>query len=93
MLPGAVGKGLEILVRPGGSRDEVVGEHDGALVVRLTAPPVDGRANRALRKLIAKRVGVPASQVTISRGEHSRHKLVVVEGVEPAPVRGALVRD
>lgn len=93
MLPGAVGKGLEILVRPGGSRDEVVGEHDGALVVRLTAPPVDGRANRALRKLVAKRVGVPASRVTISRGGHSRRKLVVVEGVEPAAVREALERD
>lgn len=75
---------LEVLVRPGASRSEVDGEHDGAIVVRLTAPPAEGRANRELRKLIAKRAGVPAGRVGIVRGERSRRKLVRVEGVDAA---------
>jgi uncharacterized protein YggU (UPF0235/DUF167 family) len=82
--------GLEVLVRPGGSRNQVAGCHDGALVIKLTAPPVGGRANDALRKLIAKRLDVPRSRVAIARGARSQRKLVVVEGLAPAAVRRAL---
>ena len=84
---------LEILVRPGASSNGVAGEHDGALVVRLTSAPVDGRANRALRKLIAKRLGVPPSRVSVVRGERSRRKLVAVEGFDAAAVRRELTRS
>jgi uncharacterized protein len=80
-------RSLEVLVRPGASRDEVGGEHAGALVVRLTAPPVEGRANKALRKLIARRAGVPAGAVEIVRGERSRRKLIRVEGIESEQLR------
>ena len=59
------------------------------LLARISAPPVDGRANRALCKLIARAAGV-ALRVTVVRGEHSRDKLVRVEGVEPAALREAL---
>lgn len=83
-------RSLEVLVRPGASRDEVGGEHDGALVIRLAAPPVEGRANKALRKLISRRAGVPAGAVEIVRGERSRRKLVRVEGVDGEQLRGLL---
>jgi uncharacterized protein YggU (UPF0235/DUF167 family) len=57
---------------------------------KVTAAPVDGKANRRLCKLIAKRVGVPPSRVSVVRGERSRDKLVRVEGASPATVRAAL---
>ena len=74
-------------------RDELVGIRDGVLVARVSAPPVDGRANRALCRLIARRAGVAASRVTIVRGERSREKLIAVQGVEAAVVMDALGRD
>jgi uncharacterized protein len=58
--------------------------------VRVTAPPVDGKANAALCALVAKRAGVPPSRVSVVRGTASRDKVVRVEGVEPAALRAAL---
>ena len=63
---------------------------DGVLQAKVTAPPVDGRANKALCKLIAKRVGVAPSRVSVVRGEKSREKVVRVEGVGKAEVEAAL---
>lgn len=60
------------------------------LQARVTAPPVDGKANRALCKLIAGRAGVAPSRVSIVRGEKSRDKLVLVEGVKEAVLLAAL---
>ncbi len=59
-------------------------------MVRVTEPPVDGRANDALVRLIAKRAGVAKSRVTIVRGARSRDKLVRVNGVDEAELRRAL---
>ena len=81
---------ITVRVTPRAKRDELVGMRDGVLVARISAPPVDGRANRALCKLIAARAGVAPSKVTIVRGEGSRDKVVRVEGVEPAALRAAL---
>jgi uncharacterized protein YggU (UPF0235/DUF167 family) len=60
------------------------------VIVRVTEPPVDGRANAALVKLIAKRAGVARGWVTLVRGERSRDKLLRVAGIEPAELRRAL---
>jgi uncharacterized protein len=79
---------LEVRLTPRAGRDEIGGLRDGVLQVRVKAPPVDGKANEALRKLIAKRVGVPKSRVTIVRGERSRRKLIAIEGADPASIRG-----
>lgn len=65
---------------------------DGVLQAKVTAPPVDGKANRALCKLIAKHVGVAPSRVSVVRGEKSREKLVRVEGMDEAALREALER-
>jgi uncharacterized protein YggU (UPF0235/DUF167 family) len=64
---------------------------DGVLRARVSAPPVDGRANLALCALIARQAGVAASRVSIVRGERSRDKLVRVRGVEQAALEAALV--
>lgn len=73
---------VEVRLRPRGSRDELGGVREGVLQAKVTAAPVEGKANRALCKLIAKRVGVAPSRVSVVRGEKSREKLVRVEGVE-----------
>lgn len=81
---------IPVRAQPRASRDEIVGEHGGALKVRLAAPPVDGAANRALIRLLAKRVGVPASAVSVVAGGTSRNKVVEVAGTDVAAVREAL---
>jgi uncharacterized protein len=81
---------IAVRLRPRGHRDELIGMEDGVLHARVSAPPVDGKANDALRKLLAKRLGVAPSRVGIVRGERSRDKLVEVEGVEQPALREAL---
>jgi len=73
---------FEVRVAPRASRNRVVGIRDGALKVALTAPPVDGAANEALRKLLSKTLGVPKSAVEIVRGERGRTKLLRVRGAD-----------
>ena len=75
-----------VRVTPRASRDAIEGEHAGALKVRLTAPPVEGRANEALRRLLAEELDVPVSAVRIVGGEASRTKRVSVAGVPAAQV-------
>jgi uncharacterized protein (TIGR00251 family) len=77
-------------VQPGAAREEIVGERDGALVVRLTAPPAEGRANEALCRLLARRLGVAKTRVAVVRGARSRDKVVRVEGVSAAELARAL---
>jgi uncharacterized protein len=67
-----------------------VGIREGILLARVSAPPVEGRANRALCRLIARRAGVAPSKVTILRGKRSRDKLIHVEGIGPAALQDAL---
>lgn len=90
-MPGPPPRGVEIKVRPGSQREAVEGERAGALVVRVKAKPVEGKANKAVRKLIAKRAGVPPSSVEIVRGEKSSRKLVAVEGMSAGELRGRLL--
>jgi uncharacterized protein (TIGR00251 family) len=82
---------LAIRVQPRAKRTEVAGERAGAVVIRVTAPPVEGKANEAVCKLIAERVGVPKSAVRVVRGEGSRDKRIRVDGVPAQRVRAALL--
>jgi hypothetical protein len=75
------GISFAVRVTPRASRDAIDGEYQGALKVRLTAPPVDSRANDALRKFLAANLKVPASAVKIIAGEKSRTKRVMITGV------------
>jgi uncharacterized protein len=79
-----------VRLQPRARRDEVVGEREGAVVIRVTAPPVDGRANDALCRLVAKAAGVAPSRVTVVRGHAARDKVLEVESVEPRRLRAAL---
>ncbi|HET8953315.1 MAG TPA: DUF167 domain-containing protein [Solirubrobacteraceae bacterium] len=81
---------LRVRVTARASRDELAGLRDGVLHVRVTAPPVDGKANQAVCRLIARAVGVGRTGVTVVRGERSRDKVVNIEGLEPEAVHRAL---
>jgi uncharacterized protein (TIGR00251 family) len=76
-----------VRVQPRASRDQLGGERSGALLVRLTAPPVEGEANRALLRFLARAAGVPASSVKILRGAAGREKLVRFAGIAAALLR------
>ncbi len=86
----ADGLTLRVRVTPRASRDAISGERDGALVVRLSAPPVEGAANDALARLLGKALGVAPSAVRIVRGPASRNKLVAIEGMGAAFAREKL---
>ena len=82
----------EIAVRviPRARRDEIAGERDGRVLIRLTAPPVEGAANAALCRLVARCAGVPARRVSVVRGHTSRDKVVRVEGIAEGQLRALL---
>jgi len=82
---------IAVRVTPRASRDAILGERDGTLKVRLTAPPVDDRANDALRRLLAESLNAPISAVRIVAGEKSRTKRVAIEGVTRAQVLALIV--
>lgn len=74
---------LDLAVVPNAKRTEVTGLHDGALRVRLAAPPVDGAANDALQRWLADTIGVPRNRIVLVRGETARRKRVEVQAGEP----------
>ena len=78
---------LRIHLTPRSARDEVLSLEGDVLRVRVTAPPVEGRANEALLRLLSDALGVPKSSLDIVRGQRSREKLVAVEGLEASEVR------
>ncbi|HEX9987354.1 MAG TPA: DUF167 domain-containing protein [Chloroflexia bacterium] len=72
---------IRVYVAPRSSANKVVGVYNGALKVALTAPPVEGAANKALVEFFAKTLGVPKSAVKLIAGETSRHKVLSILGV------------
>jgi uncharacterized protein (TIGR00251 family) len=72
---------IDVRLVPRARANEIVGMRDGALLVRVTAPPVDGRANAALCRLLAKRAGVGVRDVSVVRGLSSRAKVVCIDGI------------
>jgi uncharacterized protein (TIGR00251 family) len=82
---------VSVRLQPRARRDEVVGERAGAIVIRVTAPPVDGKANAALCAFVARAAGVPPSRVSVVRGQTSRDKVVRVDGVDEKVLKKALL--
>jgi uncharacterized protein len=78
--PHADGATISVRAKPGAKTDAVLGERAGALLVSVTAPPQDGRANDAVLKLLADRLGVRRSHLTLLTGQTSRDKVVLVRG-------------
>jgi uncharacterized protein (TIGR00251 family) len=73
---------FSVRVAPRASKSEIVGEHDGALKVRIASPPVDGAANAELIKLLAKTFNVSKSEVEIVGGQTSKNKQIKISNVK-----------
>ena len=81
---------LSLYVQPRSSRNELVGLHGEALKLRLTTPPIDGRANKAVIAFLSKRLKIPKSALTIRSGLQSRSKKVVLSGLDENTARSVL---
>ena len=81
---------LAVRLTPRASRDGITGFEGETLRVRVTAPPVEGRANRALERLLAKRLGLPRTAVRVVTGQTSRSKVVAIDGLDTAELRRRL---
>ena len=81
---------IAIRVQPRAGRNEVAFVREGVVVVRVTAPALEGRANRAVCRVVAERLGVSPGRVAIVRGERHRDKVLEVSGVEQAAADAAL---
>ena len=86
MNPPGTGLSLTVWVQPRAPRTELAGWHDGALKIRLAAPPVDGAANDELVRFLAGRLGVPRAAVTITAGRTGRRKDIAVAGLTRAAI-------
>ena len=81
---------LSVRLTPRASREEIAGFEGETLRVRVTAPPVEGRANRALVRLLAKRLGLPRGAVRVVTGQTSRSKVVAIDGLDATELRRRL---
>lgn len=81
---------ISVRLTPRAGRDEVLGFEGDVLRVRVAAPPVDGRANEALMRLLASRLGVPHSAVEVVGGHTARQKVVAIDGLNAPEVHARL---
>ena len=88
-VPGGVE--LSVFCQPKAARSALIGMHGGALKAKVKAPPVEGRANRALLDLLAGALSVPRGRVTLVSGEQSRNKRVRVDGVDAESALAAIL--
>jgi uncharacterized protein (TIGR00251 family) len=78
---------IAVHVQPGAKRTAVAGVHGERLKIRIAAPPIEGRANAAIVAFIAERLDVPRAQVSVTRGERSRDKLIVIADSDCDPTK------
>lgn len=81
---------LQVRLTPRADREQVTLRDDGSLAVRVSAPPVDGRANAALERAVAGALGIAPSRVSLVRGARGRDKTLRVDGLGEAEVRRLL---
>ena len=81
---------LPVIVLPRSSRNTIVGLQNNSLKIKISKPPVDGQANAACCRLLAKLFNIPASKVTVVRGHSSRRKTIRLEEISAAEVQKIL---
>ena len=87
------GSVIEIYAQPRASRTRIIGLHDNMLKIGLAAPPVDGKANRALLKWLARALKLPASRLSLIAGDSGRRKRLLVMDIEPAELANRILPD
>lgn len=81
---------LGFYVVPNAKVDSVVGEHRGAIKIKLRAPAVDGKANTALRSFLSKELKIAERQIVLEHGHKSRDKIIRIDGLSEQDVRRCL---
>lgn len=81
---------LHILIQPKASKNEIVGPHNGMIKIKITAPPVDGRANEGLIEFLSDVLDIPKRDIILAKGETSRNKTVDIYGLDEKTVREKL---
>jgi uncharacterized protein (TIGR00251 family) len=81
---------FRVHLQPKSSHEGIVGEADGILKLRVTAPPVEGRANEACLRLLAKVLDLPISHLRIVSGQHARLKTIRVAATSAQTIRAKL---
>lgn len=77
---------ITLHVLPNAPKSEVVGEYNGALKVKIKAPPVDGKANKAIIEFFSELLNVAKNKIEILKGDKSKHKRVLVRGLTAAGI-------
>jgi uncharacterized protein len=83
---------IKVKVQPRAPKTEIVGEHAGAIKLRVAAPPVEGKANEECRRFLAKLFEVSATSVEIISGDSSRDKVIRIRSISARRVLEALGR-
>jgi uncharacterized protein (TIGR00251 family) len=81
---------LKIHLLPRAFRDEICGLHGNAIRVKVTAPPIEGKANKALRRFFAEKLNLAVEQIEIVAGERSRDKTLRISGLSRVEIQRAL---
>ncbi len=81
---------ISVRVHPSAARNEVMGFTDGVLQVRVSAPPIKGKANKELIAVLSRLLGVGKSQIDISRGHTTRNKVIAITGLSQADILNRL---
>ena len=81
---------IKVKILPKSSRNQIVGREGDHFKVKVTAPPIEGRANKALIDLLAKKLAIPKSHIEIISGKHSKLKSIRIEGLTQEELTKAL---
>ena len=82
---------LRFHIVPNAKQDKVVGEHGGAIKIKLRAPAVEGKANAALRSFLADQLRIPERPIVLQRGYKSRDKIIRIDGFSEEELRRRLL--
>jgi len=83
---------LKIYLQPKSSKNEIVGFYRDGIKVKVTVPPIEGKANESLIRLLAKELRISPSSIEIIKGHHSREKTLKISGLDPIQ-RGVLKKE
>ncbi len=83
---------IRVHIIPNAKIDNVVGEHGGAIKIKLRAPAVEGKANAALRRFLAEKLSIPQRAIVLDRGERSRDKVIRIDGLSEADLYRRLLK-
>lgn len=83
---------LHLFIQPKSSKNEIVGPHNGELKIKITAPPIDGRANEGLIEFLSDYLDIPKRSILLVKGETGRHKTIDLMGIELATARELLLK-